>query len=100
MQSLQDVARPHGADLVNQVFGTAKAPSASLPDPERQAMRDLLAGMYGVFRNKYAHGQYVPTWAETDATISMINHLLKELDRFRSEGAEQADATASAMRRG
>ena len=71
-----------GADLVNRIFGTSGV-LASKPDGgERQAMRDLLAGLYGVFRNKYGHQNIDAPWHETDAILSMINFILKRIEEY------------------
>ena len=73
-----------GPDLVNRVFGQSGCHGLSIDDSERQAIRDLLAGLYGVFRNKYAHTNTSPSWAESDAIISMLNFVLKDLARLKS----------------
>lgn len=71
-----------GAELVNRIFGTSSS-IASLSASERQAFRDLLAGLYGIFRNRFAHHNESPSWGEADAIISMINHVLQELGRIK-----------------
>jgi hypothetical protein len=68
-----------GTDLINRIFGRNSDAVKTLSESERQAMRDLLAGMYGVFRNRFAHSAASPTWAEADAIISMVNHVLQEI---------------------
>ena len=72
-----------GLDLVNKIFGKNSESIKRLGDAERQAMRDLLAGLYGVFRNRFAHNDEQPSWAEADAIISMLNHVLQELSRIK-----------------
>ena len=68
-----------GPELVNQIFGS-KATNSPLPDPgERQSFRDLLAGLYGFFRNRFAHNDITPTFAEADGIIAIINLVLKKL---------------------
>ena len=71
-----------GADLVNRLFGKSGSLTSILDDKERQAMRDLLAGLYGVFRNKYGHEDIEPPWHEADAVLSMINYILKRIDEY------------------
>jgi len=71
-----------GIDLVNKIFGK-NSNIGNLGEAERQSMRDLLAGLYGVFRNRFAHRHEEPSWAETDAIISMLNHILQELTRIK-----------------
>lgn len=72
-----------GNDLVNQIFGKLGAAADTLNASERQAMRDLLAGLYGVFRNKYGHQDVEAPWHEADAILSMVNFVLKEIDRYQ-----------------
>lgn len=74
-----------GSALVNHIFKKSGCHGLSIDDGELQAIRDLLAGLYGVFRNKHAHNNVVPSWAELDAIISMINFILKELARLKAE---------------
>jgi hypothetical protein len=71
-----------GTDLVNHIFGKSGSLSQHIKDNERQAMRDLLSGLYGVFRNRYGHEDIEPSWHETDAILSMINYVLKDIERF------------------
>jgi hypothetical protein len=72
-----------GSDLVNNIFGKKSALLSGLNDAERQAMRDLLAGLYGVFRNRFAHRDEQPSWAEADALISMVNQVLQDIGRIK-----------------
>ena len=72
-----------GMELVNTIVGRNSDAVKTLRENERQAMRDLLAGMYGVFRNRFAHSDAEPMWAEADAIISMINHVLQEVSRIK-----------------
>lgn len=72
-----------GLDLVNKIFGKHSDVIKRLNEAERQSMRDLLAGLYGVFRNRFAHRDEEPSWAEADAVISMINHVLQEVSRIK-----------------
>lgn len=44
-----------GIELINKIFGASGLLGASMGQSERQSMRDLLAGLYGTFRNKYGH---------------------------------------------
>jgi hypothetical protein len=79
---------PGGVDglrLVNEIFA-AGSKKSELKDSDRQAMRDLLAGLYGVFRNKYGHEDHSGEWHEVEAIMTMVNSLLLELDRERSTG--------------
>lgn len=79
---------PSGVDglrLANEIFG-ASSTRSELKDADRQAMRDLLAGLYGVFRNKYGHEDHNCEWHEVEAIMTMVNALLLELDPERSTG--------------
>ena len=77
-----------GPELVNHIFGKSGAHGLSIDDFERQAFRDLLAGLYGTFRNKYAHNHSAPSWAETEAILSMVNFILKELHRLTNKSGK------------
>lgn len=72
-----------GLDLVNRIFGRSGHQSLQLGDPERQAYRDLLAGLYGVFRNRYAHRDDGGSWYEADAVVSMVNCVLKQVETIK-----------------
>ncbi len=72
-----------GPDLVNKIFGKNSDVIKTLTEADRQSVRDLLAGLYGVFRNRFAHRDEEPSWAEADAIISMINHVLQAVSRFK-----------------
>lgn len=74
-----------GEDLVNRISGNSGVAS-NLPNDERQRQRNLLAGLYGVYRNKYSHGNTTAPWHETDAVLSMINSVLKGLPDLVARG--------------
>ncbi len=65
-----------GRDLVNSIFGGSGLAAPHLEQSEREAMRALLDGLYGVHRNRYAHGDVVVEWYEAEASLSMINWML------------------------
>lgn len=73
-----------GAELVNQLFGKTSEATAFLSNGERQAMRDLLSGLYGLFRNPYTHHEVDAPFHDIDAVLAMINAMLKRLDSYRS----------------
>lgn len=77
-----------GVDLVNRIFGRSGHPLLLLGEPERQAYRDLLSGLYGVFRNRYAHRDDGGSWYEADAVLSMVNCVLKQLESIVSGRSE------------
>jgi len=69
-----------GRELVNQVFGQKGLLVGKLEDSEREAMRNLLDGLFGVFRNAYGHRDIEPQWFETEAVLSMVNWTLKTME--------------------
>jgi hypothetical protein len=66
-----------GSALVNEVFGSKSSLTPHLDDKERQAIRDYLAGAYGVLRNKYAHSNPQLDLAEMEAALATVNLALK-----------------------
>lgn len=78
-----------GIDLVNRVFGRSSDVSG-LDDDARQAWRDLLAGLYGVYRNKYHHNDLVPPWHDVDAVLSMVNAALIAIDGMQTRKKPRA----------
>jgi hypothetical protein len=74
-----------GRDLVNQVFGKNGNLAGKIPEPERESMRNLLDGLFGVFRNVYSHTDVESEWHEVEAVLSMINWVLKRIDKYLSE---------------
>ena len=79
-----------GIDLVNRVFGKDGCLADQIDTDEREPLRNLLAGLYGVFRNFYGHRDKEPEWYEADAILAMINWSLKEIERYRREIPSQA----------
>lgn len=72
-----------GRDAVNKVFGREGFLAGRIPDAERESMRNLLDGLFGVFRNTYGHRDVAPEWHEADAVLSMVNLILQRLDAYR-----------------
>lgn len=73
-----------GEDLVNKVFGKDSGFHAGMEAGEKQAYRNLFAGLYGVIRNKFSHNNQDATLAETQATISMVNLCLLTLEDIKA----------------
>lgn len=74
--------QPAGSDgvaLVNEIYGKNSALTANMDAGDRQAMRDYLAGAYGLLRNKYAHGKPPLDLVELEATLASVNLALKLL---------------------
>lgn len=74
-----------GEKLVNKIFGTHGKTAGILSEDRREGWRNLLAGLYSLFRNKYGHGTANPTWPETEAVLSMVNYALRELPSTKGE---------------
>jgi len=72
-----------GRDLVNSIFGSSGLASPHMEQGEREAMRSLLEGLYGVHRNRYAHADAAVEWYEAEATLSMVNWTLMWLQKRR-----------------
>ena len=79
-----------GSELVNQVFGKNGYLAGQIPEPERESMRNLLDGLYGVFRNRYSHRDVEAEWSETEAVLSMINWSLRQIEQYPSVVTGQA----------
>lgn len=65
-----------GAKLANAIFGPDGVAAAGLDAADRAAMRDLLAGLYGVYRNRYGHEDVEAPLHEAEAVIGSINWFL------------------------
>ncbi len=74
-----------GPDLVNRAFGKKASTLVSVSEADRQGLRDLLCGLYAVFRNKYAHNNIKAPWHVAEAVVSMINSVLKGLDQIETQ---------------
>lgn len=67
-----------GTELVNRVFG--KKGESKLDDSERENFRNLLSGMYGLFRNDYMHNSN--DGEEALSIVHMINTLLLRIEKL------------------
>lgn len=70
---------PHirdGDRLANTIFGSGGVTAATLDPSERSAMRDLVAGLYGVYRNRYGHEDVEAPLHEAEAVIGSVNWVL------------------------
>ena len=72
-----------GEDLVNQIFGKDSAFHTSLDASRKAALRNYLSGIYGVIRNKFAHGDHEATIAELEAALATVNLSLQILDELK-----------------
>ncbi len=68
-----------GPELVNLVFGSKSTVAVPLDASQKQAYRDLLSGLYGTYRNRYAHNDCNPDWIEVLGLIAFINLALRDL---------------------
>jgi hypothetical protein len=71
----------NGRDLVNSIFGSGGLVASRIEQAEREAMRALLDGLYGVHRNRYAHADAAVEWYEAEAILSMVNWTLMWLHK-------------------
>ena len=69
-----------GHDLVNRAFGSKGKFRDQLSESDMQGIRNLLDGLYSVFRNKYSHRKVEPNWVETRAVVECVNWALFRLD--------------------
>jgi uncharacterized protein (TIGR02391 family) len=79
-----------GEDLVNLVFGKGGKIPVALNDSKKQALRNLVSGFYGVYRNRYAHNNREADFADARAIIEMANQLLSEIEEVADASAKQA----------
>lgn len=91
------VVEMDGDSLVNHIFGASGSAVARMSEKaaEREAMRNLLAGLYGVFRNIVDHHDVEVPWHEAEAVIGMVNWTLLRLSAMASEWKLQEGAPRS-----
>lgn len=75
--------RLDGVDLVNTLFGRNAPHFPDLDPALRQAYRDLFAGVFGVLRNRFAHGDDEADLVDLDAVITSVNLCLRISGDFR-----------------
>ena len=77
---------PQGTDgegLVNTIFGQGSAYHASMEQSKKLAHRNFMAGIYGVIRNKFSHGDHEATIAELEAALSSVNLCLQIIEEIQ-----------------
>jgi hypothetical protein len=79
-----------GEDLVNLVFGKGGRIPVALEEGKKQALRNLISGFYGVYRNKYAHNDKEANPADTRAVVEMANQIILEVEQVALKSAEEA----------
>ncbi len=73
-----------GQDLVNKIFGQNSEYFSEMLPKQKQAYRDIYAGLFGLMRNRYMHNNIEATLTELDMTISSINYCLRLVDDFHN----------------
>jgi hypothetical protein len=83
-----------GEVLVNKVFGAEGILASHEADDAKKkellAMRDLLVGLFKVFRNKYSHHDVFVPWYEAQVVLSTINFALITLGLLESNARRRA----------
>lgn len=79
-----------GDDLVNLVFGKGGKVSVPLDESQRQAMRNLISGFYGVYRNRFAHQDVQPDLAQARALVEMANTIILDIETLAAASADPA----------
>ena len=59
-----------GEELVNKVFGKGGRIPSVIDDGRKPAFRNLIAGFYGVYRNRFAHNDIEPTAPKSARLLS------------------------------
>ncbi len=68
-----------GRDLINHIFGNKSSIDTGFEENDKLALRNLLDGLYGFYRNKWAHSDKDPNRAELDSIVSIINDILRNI---------------------
>ena len=79
-----------GEDLINLVFGKGGKIPMALDEGKKQALRNLISGFYGVYRNRYAHNDRDASPSDAQAIVEMANQMLCEIEEVAHESAKQA----------
>lgn len=72
-----------GEGLVNVVFGQNSSHHPSMEQGKKLAHRNFMAGLYGVIRNKFSHGDHEASIAELEATLSSVNLCLQIIEELK-----------------
>ena len=79
-----------GDELINLVFGKGGKIPVALDEPKKQAMRNLISGFYGVYRNRIAHNDIEPGLAQTKAILEMANTIILDVEAIATASVAQA----------
>jgi len=76
-----------GQALYSAVFGEKGILLGERPQKDKSilALRTLLEGLYGVFRNPYSHNDVEVTWEEAQTVLWTINFALKAIARLPAD---------------
>ncbi|WP_418115190.1 TIGR02391 family protein [Xanthomonas oryzae] len=77
-----------GDELVNVVFGRGGKIPVALDEPKKQAMRNLISGFYGVYRNRIAHNDVEPGLAQTRAIMEMANTIILDIEAIATASVQ------------
>jgi hypothetical protein len=72
---------------VNLVFGKGGKIIVEIDDSQKQAMRNLISGFYGVYRNRFSHNDIQPDLAQTRAIIEMANTIILDIEIIAGSSA-------------
>jgi hypothetical protein len=76
-----------GEELVNVVFGKGGKIPVPLDESQKQAMRNLISGFYGVYRNRFAHHDIEPDLAAARTIIEMANTIILDIEALVADSA-------------
>ena len=79
-----------GDELINLVFGKGGKVVVALDDPQKQAMRNLISGFYGVYRNEIAHNDVAIDRERARAIIEMANTIIYDIEKVSASSASKA----------
>ncbi|MCT8270264.1 TIGR02391 family protein [Xanthomonas translucens] len=79
-----------GDELINLVFGKGGRIPVVLDESKKQAMRNLISGFYGVYRNRIAHNDLEPGLSQTKAILEMANTIILDVEAIATSSIAQA----------
>lgn len=86
LRRIFNIADPiDGDDLINKIFGSNSKFCEGLKEDQKQAMRNLLSGFYGVFRNNFAHNDVEPDIGQSRAMLEMGNSIILKLEAISNQ---------------
>jgi len=62
----------------------------TLSESKKQALRNLISGFYGVYRNRYAHNDSEAEFVDARSIIEMANQILCEIEAVANASAKEA----------